>query len=67
MRKTEAKSEARFEELYRKLLTIRRFEEKVDEFFRQGKVYGAVHTSVGQFTAKCARPMFCSGQNSGRS
>jgi TPP-dependent pyruvate/acetoin dehydrogenase alpha subunit len=29
-------------------MTVRRFEEKVDEFFRQGKVTGAVHTSVGQ-------------------
>jgi TPP-dependent pyruvate/acetoin dehydrogenase alpha subunit len=29
-------------------MTIRRFEEKVDEFFRQGKIAGAVHTSVGQ-------------------
>jgi pyruvate dehydrogenase E1 component alpha subunit len=38
----------RFRVLYRKLMTIRRFEEKVDEFFRQGKVIGAVHTSVGQ-------------------
>ena len=38
----------RFRELYRKLMTIRRFEEKVDEFFRQGKITGAVHTSVGQ-------------------
>ena len=33
---------------YRKLMTIRNFEEKVDEFFRQGKVFGAVHTSVGR-------------------
>jgi pyruvate dehydrogenase E1 component alpha subunit len=35
-------------EFYRQLMTVRRFEEKVDEFFRQGKVVGAVHTSVGQ-------------------
>ena len=48
MRKTGAISKEWFRELYRKLLTIRRFEEKVDEYFRQGKVYGAVHTSVGQ-------------------
>jgi TPP-dependent pyruvate/acetoin dehydrogenase alpha subunit len=27
---------------------IRRFEEKVDELFRKGKIYGTVHTSVGQ-------------------
>jgi pyruvate dehydrogenase E1 component alpha subunit len=38
----------KFREWYRKLMTIRRFEEKVDEFFRQGKITGAVHTSVGQ-------------------
>jgi len=48
MRKIEAITEERYLELYRKVLTIRRFEEKVDEFFRKGKVYGAVHTSVGQ-------------------
>ena len=41
-------SRERFRELYRKLITIRRFEEKVDEFFQKGKVIGAVHTSVGQ-------------------
>jgi TPP-dependent pyruvate/acetoin dehydrogenase alpha subunit len=36
----------KFLEFYRQLMTVRRFEEKVDEFFRQGKVVGAVHTSV---------------------
>ena len=35
-------------ELYKKTLRIRRFEEKVDELFTQGKITGAVHTSVGQ-------------------
>jgi TPP-dependent pyruvate/acetoin dehydrogenase alpha subunit len=30
------------------LYTFRRFEEYVDEFFRKGKVYGAVHTYVGE-------------------
>ncbi|MFH1090852.1 MAG: thiamine pyrophosphate-dependent dehydrogenase E1 component subunit alpha [Pseudomonadota bacterium] len=34
--------------LYRKLMTVRFFEEKVDEFFRSGKIPGTVHTSVGQ-------------------
>ncbi len=41
-------SKKQFHELYRKLTTIRLFEEKVDELFRQGKIPGAVHTSVGQ-------------------
>lgn len=41
-------SKEKFLELYRKLMVIRRFEEKVDELFRAGKVTGAVHTSVGQ-------------------
>ena len=35
-------------DLYKKTLRIRRFEEKVDELFRQGRITGAVHTSVGQ-------------------
>ncbi len=38
----------RYREWYRKLMTVRRFEEKVDELFRAGKIAGAVHTSVGQ-------------------
>jgi len=41
-------SKEKFLELYRKLMVIRRFEERVDELFRAGKVTGAVHTSVGQ-------------------
>ena len=41
-------SKDRLRDLYKKLLTVRRFEEKVDELFRQGKIYGTVHTSVGQ-------------------
>lgn len=48
MGKTAEISKEKFRELYKKLITIRMFEEKVDEFFRQGKVIGAVHTSVGQ-------------------
>ena len=48
MGKTTEVSKEKFREWYRKLMTIRRFEEKVDEFFRQGKITGAVHTSVGQ-------------------
>jgi len=41
-------SRERVSELYKKLVLVRRFEEKVDELFRQGKIYGSVHTSVGQ-------------------
>lgn len=48
MRKQGKVSKESFSELYRKLFLIRRFEEKVDELFRQGKIYGSVHTSVGQ-------------------
>ena len=35
-------------QLYRKLKTVRAFEEKVDKLFTQGKVPGTIHTSVGQ-------------------
>ncbi|MFH1931766.1 MAG: thiamine pyrophosphate-dependent dehydrogenase E1 component subunit alpha [Pseudomonadota bacterium] len=48
MTKASQISKKRFRELYRKLMTIRCFEEKVDELFRKGKIIGAVHTSVGQ-------------------
>jgi TPP-dependent pyruvate/acetoin dehydrogenase alpha subunit len=48
MARTGEVSKEKFREWYRKVMTIRRFEEKVDEFFRQGKITGAVHTSVGQ-------------------
>jgi TPP-dependent pyruvate/acetoin dehydrogenase alpha subunit len=41
-------SQEKYLALYRRLMTIRKFEEKVDELFRQAKVIGAVHTSVGQ-------------------
>lgn len=41
-------SEAQFLNLYRKLSMIRRFEEKVDELFRQGRIKGAIHVSVGE-------------------
>ncbi|MBW2057288.1 MAG: pyruvate dehydrogenase (acetyl-transferring) E1 component subunit alpha [Deltaproteobacteria bacterium] len=41
-------SESRLRELYKRLLMVRRFEEKVDELFRKGKIYGTVHVSVGQ-------------------
>jgi pyruvate dehydrogenase E1 component alpha subunit len=48
MPKTREIPKERFRDLYRKLVKIRRFEEKVDELFRQGKIYGTVHISVGQ-------------------
>jgi TPP-dependent pyruvate/acetoin dehydrogenase alpha subunit len=48
MARREEISKERFRDWYRKVMTIRLFEEKVDEFFRQGKITGAVHTSVGQ-------------------
>ena len=38
----------RARDLYRKLSTVRQFEEKVDELFREGKIFGTVHTSIGQ-------------------
>jgi len=41
-------SKERLRDLYKKLVMVRRFEEEVDELFRQGKIYGSVHTSVGQ-------------------
>jgi pyruvate dehydrogenase E1 component alpha subunit len=41
-------SEEQFLNLYRKLSIIRRFEEKVDELFRQGRIKGAIHVSVGE-------------------
>jgi pyruvate dehydrogenase E1 component alpha subunit len=48
MEKAQEIPKEKFKEFYRKLMTIRRFEERVDEFFRAGKITGAVHTSVGQ-------------------
>jgi len=48
MGKTKEMPKERYREWYRKLMTVRRFEEKVDELFRAGKITGAVHTSVGQ-------------------
>lgn len=48
MANTKEITKAKFLEWYRQLMIIRRFEEKVDELFRAGKITGAVHTSVGQ-------------------
>ena len=40
MNKKSDLSKEKFLEFYRQLMTVRRFEEKVDDFFRQGKVVG---------------------------
>ena len=48
MASRERMSKKRYLEIYRKLLLVRKFEEKVDELFRAGVIYGTVHTSVGQ-------------------
>jgi len=48
MIKKEKMTKQRFIHFYRKLSMVRQFEEKVDELFRQGKIAGTVHTSVGQ-------------------
>jgi len=36
------------EELYRRMLTIRRFEEKVKQLYRAGEIFGAIHLYIGQ-------------------
>ena len=41
-------SKVRSRTIYRKLALIRRFEEKVDELFKQGIIKGAIHVSVGE-------------------
>ena len=39
---------ARLRELYREMLLIRRFEEKVEERFRAGELSGFLHVAIGQ-------------------
>ncbi len=41
-------SEERLRELYREMLLIRRFEEKVEERFRAGELPGFLHVAIGQ-------------------
>jgi TPP-dependent pyruvate/acetoin dehydrogenase alpha subunit len=41
-------SEARLRQLYREMLLIRRFEEKVEEQFRAGELPGFLHVAIGQ-------------------
>ena len=35
-------------DMYRRMQTIRRFEEEAADLFRKGQIYGVVHSSVGQ-------------------
>ena len=44
----EALSEERLRELFREMLLIRRFEEKVEERFRAGELPGFLHVAIGQ-------------------
>ena len=41
-------SQGRLRELYREMLLIRRFEEKVEEQFRAGELPGFLHVAIGQ-------------------
>src|SRR5215203_2638490 len=45
---TETLSEERLHELFREMLLIRRFEEKVEERFRAGELPGFLHVAIGQ-------------------
>ncbi|MFQ6111206.1 MAG: thiamine pyrophosphate-dependent dehydrogenase E1 component subunit alpha [Nitrospinota bacterium] len=39
---------ASLRKMYVAMLTVRRFEETADDLFLQGRIYGTVHTSIGQ-------------------
>jgi pyruvate dehydrogenase E1 component alpha subunit len=43
-----ASSETRLRDLHRRMLVIRRFEEKVEERFRAGELPGFLHVAIGQ-------------------
>jgi acetoin:2,6-dichlorophenolindophenol oxidoreductase subunit alpha len=45
---TETLSDERLHELFREMLLIRRFEEKVEERFRAGELPGFLHVAIGQ-------------------
>ena len=45
---TSALSDERLHELFREMLLIRRFEEKVEERFRAGELPGFLHVAIGQ-------------------
>ena len=47
-RAAEALSDERLRELFREMLLIRRFEEKVEERFRAGELPGFLHVAIGQ-------------------
>jgi pyruvate dehydrogenase E1 component alpha subunit len=47
-KKTTAIPKQKFLDWYKKLAMIRQFEEKADELFREGKIYGTIHNSIGQ-------------------
>ena len=44
----DALSDERLHELFREMLLIRRFEEKVEERFRAGELPGFLHVCIGQ-------------------
>jgi TPP-dependent pyruvate/acetoin dehydrogenase alpha subunit len=50
---TEALPEERLGELFRQMLVIRRFEEKVEERFRAGDLPGFLHVALGQEAVAC--------------
>jgi acetoin:2,6-dichlorophenolindophenol oxidoreductase subunit alpha len=47
-REASSLSEQRLRELFREMLVIRRFEEKVEERFRAGELPGFLHVAIGQ-------------------
>jgi acetoin:2,6-dichlorophenolindophenol oxidoreductase subunit alpha len=51
-RKKGALSQERLRELYREMLLVRRFEEKVEERFRAGELPGFLHVAIGQEAAE---------------
>ncbi len=46
-------TDARLRELFREMLVIRRFEEKVEERFRAGELPGFLHVAIGQEAVAC--------------
>ena len=46
-------SDERLRELFREMLVIRRFEEKVEERFRAGELPGFLHVAIGQEAVAC--------------
>src|SRR5438034_2892510 len=52
-RASEALSEERLRELFREMLLLRRWEEKVEERFRAGELPGFLHVAIGQEAVAC--------------